>query len=61
MSKQVYKFGRKSFENAQEYVQSHPGKSLIILKDSKGKFAVCNSQMAQELKTKGFQQIDSKE
>jgi hypothetical protein len=52
-------FGRKSLDQAQLHVQNNPEKDLIILKDARGRIAVCSPHVAQELKTKGFQLIDS--
>lgn len=59
MTKKVYMFGRKSLERAQLYVQNNPEKDLIILKDDRGRIAVCSPLTAPELKTKGFQPINS--
>jgi hypothetical protein len=58
MTKKVNIFGRRSLDNARLYVQAHPQKSLVILKNERGRIAVCKPQMAQELKTKGYQPID---
>ena len=59
MTKKVHMFGRKSLDQAQLYVQNKPEKDLIILKDARGRIAVCSPHVAQELKTKGFQLMDS--
>jgi hypothetical protein len=59
VTKRVHMFGRKSLDQAQLHVQNHPERDLIILKDARGRIAVCNPRLAQELKTKGFQLIDS--
>lgn len=61
MTKQVHRFGRNSLDNARQYVNNHPGRHLIILKDVRGHLAVCRPHIALELKTKGFQPIDSEE
>jgi hypothetical protein len=34
-------------------------RNLVILKDARGRIAVCNPHAAQGLKTKGFQPVDS--
>jgi hypothetical protein len=59
MTKKVHMFGRKSLDQAQLHVQNNPGKDLIILKDARGRIAVCSPHVAQELKADGFQLIDS--
>lgn len=59
MTKRVHMFGRKSLDQARLHVQNNPGKELIILKDARGRIAVCKPLVAQELKTKGFQLIVS--
>jgi hypothetical protein len=59
MTKKVHMFGRKSLDQARLYIQNNPGKELIILKNSRGRIAVCSPRIAPELKTKGFQPIDS--
>jgi hypothetical protein len=58
MTKRVHMFGRKSLDQAQLLVQNNPGKDLIILKNSRGRIAVCSPHVAQELKANGFQLID---
>jgi hypothetical protein len=59
MTKKVRMFGRKSLDQARLYVQNNPEKDLIILKDARGRIAVCSPHTGQELKTQGFQLIDS--
>lgn len=59
MTKRVYMFGRNSLDKAQRHVQSHPDGNLIMLKDARGRIAVCSPNLAQELKAKGFQPIDA--
>jgi uroporphyrinogen-III synthase len=54
-------FGRKSLDQARLYVQNNPAKNLLILKDVRGRIAVCGPQTAQELKATGFQLIDSED
>jgi hypothetical protein len=58
MTKKVYMFGRNSLDQAQLHVQNNPGKDLVILKDPRGRIAVCRSSAAQELKANGFQLIE---
>jgi hypothetical protein len=58
MTKKVHMFGRKSLDQAKLYVQNNSGKDLIILKDDRGRIAVCSPHTAPELKTKGFKSID---
>ncbi len=58
MTKRVHMFGRKSLDQAQLLVQNNPGKDLIILKNPRGRIAVCSPHVAQELKANGFQLID---
>lgn len=54
MTKKVYMFGRKSLDQAQLHVQNNPGKDLVILKNERGRIAVCSPHVAQELKADGF-------
>jgi hypothetical protein len=62
MVKNVHMFGRNSLEKARLYVQEHPNRDLVILKDSRTwRIAVCSPRLVPELKAKGFQLIDSKE
>ena len=61
MTKRVHMFGRKSLDQARLYVQNNPAKNLLILKDVRGRIAVCGPQTAQELKATGFQLIDSED
>ena len=58
MTKRVHMFGRKSLDQAQLLVQNNPGKDLIILKNPRGRIAVCSPDVAQELKANGFQLTD---
>lgn len=58
MTKKVHMFGRKSLDQAQLHVQNNPEKDLIMLKDPRGRIAVCSPVVAQELKAKGFQVIE---
>jgi hypothetical protein len=59
MTRKVHMFGRKSLDLAKLYVQDNSGKDLIILKNDRGRIAVCSPNTALELKTKGFKPIDS--
>jgi hypothetical protein len=59
MTKKVHMFGRKSLDQAKLYVQNNSEKDLIILRDDRGRIAVCNPRTAPELRTKGFKLIDS--
>jgi hypothetical protein len=59
MTKKVHMFGRKSLDQAKLYVQSNSEKDLIILRNDRGRIAVCSPNTAPELKTKGFIPIDS--
>lgn len=61
MSKKVHMFGRRSLDKAELYLQDHPESSLIILKDPRGRLAVCSPHLAQELKVDGFQPLESRE
>jgi hypothetical protein len=51
-------FGRNSLEQARQYVQAHPEKTLVILKNARGRIAVWSPRLAQSLKEKGFQPVD---
>lgn len=59
MSKRVHMFGRKSLDQAKLFIESHPERSLIILKDPRGRIAVCSPLATQDLKAKGFQPVAS--
>jgi hypothetical protein len=59
MTKKVHMFGRKSLDQAKLYVQNNSEKDLIILRDDRGRIAVCSPHTAPELKTKGFKLLDS--
>ena len=60
MTKKVRMYGRDSLERARLYVQKHPERDLVILKNSQTwQIAVCSSDMAAELKTQGFQPVAS--
>jgi hypothetical protein len=58
MTKKVHLFGAYSLERAQQYVQEHPAKNLVLLKAPDRRFAVCLPSTADELKTKGFTLVE---
>ena len=59
MTKRVYMFGRNSQEKARQYVQEHPTRDLVILKDTRTwRIAVCSPRIAEELMAQGFRPIE---
>jgi hypothetical protein len=55
-------FERNSLEKARRYVQEHPNRDLVILKNHlTWRIAVCSPHIAQKLKAKGFRPVDSEE
>ncbi len=60
MAKKVNMYGRKSLDQARQYVQEHPNRDLVILKnDHTRRIAVCSPHTAEDLKPKGFRPVDS--
>ena len=58
--KKVDMYGRNSLEKARQYVQEHPNRDLVILKNHQTwRIAVCSPHTAQKLKPKGFRPVDS--
>lgn len=60
MPKKVRMYGPNSLERAQLYVDQHPDRDLVILKDSRTRrIAVCSPKMAEELRTQGFRPVET--
>ena len=60
MPKKVKFFGRNSLDRAREYVAQHPGRDLVLLKNTiSWRIAVCSSNMAEKLRSQGFTPIES--
>jgi len=60
MSKRVRMYGPNSLERAQLYVDQHPDRDLVILKDLRTRrIAVCSPKMAEKLSTQGFSPVES--
>lgn len=59
MSKKVRMYGPNSLNRAQMYIDQHPDRDLVILKDSRTRrVAVCSPKMAEELRTQGFSPVE---
>ena len=61
MAKKVDMFGRNSLEKARQYVQEHPNRNLVILKNQRTwRIAVCSPHTAQKLQKQGFRPVEAK-
>lgn len=60
MAKKVALYGRNSLEKARQYVQDHPNRDLVLLKNQQSwRIAVCSPHTAEKLKSEGYRPIDS--
>jgi hypothetical protein len=62
MSKKIRFYGPKSLNRARRYIDQHPDRDLVLLKDSRTRrFAVCSPNMAQKLSAQGFSPVQSED
>lgn len=62
MRKKVQMFGPKSQKKAEQFIEDHPNRNLVLLQNVRTRrFAVCRPYLMDDLAQKGFHPVESEE